>query len=160
MKSPSSSARLSSVLSTPKNTSPRGLLLVRIAWLTAAPASPDGSTFTFTPVCFVNCRMTLFETLNESWVMSVIVVPVEPVGADAVAATGPPAATTLTRIETARVRTRSRRMSGSSEVGLHGQQGALLDRDGRDGFGELGAQPAGGSGEEVLAVERVPQARR
>src|SRR6266550_8279068 len=160
MKRPSSRARLSRVLSTPKNTSPRGLLLVRIAWLTAAPASPDGSTSTFTPVCFVNCRMTLFETLNESCVMSVIVVPLEPVGADAVAATGPAAATAVARIETAIVSTRSRRMSGSSEVGLHGQQGAVLDRDGRDGFGELVAQPPGGSGQEVLAVERVPQARR
>src|SRR5439155_11369524 len=160
MNSPSSSARLSSVLSTPKNTSPSGLLLVRIAWLTAAPASPDGSTSTFTPVCLVNCRMTLFETANESWVMSVIVVPLEPVGADAVAATGPAAATAVARIETASVSTRSRRMSGSSEVGLHGQQGAVLHRDGRDRFGELVAQPPGGSGQEVLAVERVPQARR
>src|SRR5437764_2463098 len=160
MKRPSSSARLSSVLSTPKNTSPSGLLLVRIAWLTAAPASPDGSTSTFTPVCFVNCRMTLFETANESWVMSVIVVPLEPVGADAVATTGPAAATAVARIETASVSTRSRRMSVSSEVGLHGEQGAVLDRDGRERFGELVAQPAGGSGQEVFAVERIQQARR
>ena len=159
-KMPSSSARLSSVLSTPKNTSPSGLFLVRIAWLTAAPASPDGSTSTLTPVFFVNWRMTRFEALNESWVMSVIVVSSEPAGADAVAATGPPTANAATRSETARVSTGSRRMSGSSEVGLDGQQGAVFERDGRDGFGELVAQPARGSGQEVFVVERIPQAGR
>src|SRR5205814_1513246 len=111
-------------------------------------------------VSFVNCRMTLFETANESWVMRVIVVPLEPVGADAVAATGPAAVIAVARIETASVSTRSRRMSGSSEVGLHGQQGAVLHRDGRDRFGELVAQPAGGSGQAVFAVERLQQARR
>src|SRR5436190_6427302 len=102
--------------------------------------------------------MTRFEALNESWVMSVIVVPPEPAGADVVAALGPPTATAATRSETARVSTDSRRMSGSSEVGLHGQQGAVLERDGRDGFGELVAQPARGSGQEIFVVDRIPQA--
>ena len=133
---------------------------MRIAWLTAAPASPDGSTSTLTPVFFVNWRMTRFDALNESWVMSVIVVPSEPDGADAVAVTGPPTATAATRSETASVNVDSRRMSGSSEVGLQGEQDAVLERDGRDGFGQLVAQAAGRAGQEILVVERIPQARR
>src|SRR5215831_11640127 len=88
-KMPASSPLLSRVLSMPKKTSPRGLLLVRIAWLTAVPASPDGSTFTVTPVFFVNSRITFFEAANESCDISVIVVLPELRGADADAETGP-----------------------------------------------------------------------
>ena len=47
---------------------------MRIAWLSAAPASPDCSTFTLMPVCFVNAAQHRFDTANESWVTSVTVV--------------------------------------------------------------------------------------
>ncbi len=46
---------------------------MRIAWFSAWPESPDWSTFTFMPVCFVKAASTGFETANESWVTSVIV---------------------------------------------------------------------------------------
>src|SRR3954447_4215045 len=70
---PASSARERKVLSTPKNTSPIGFDLVRITWLSAAPASPDCRTLTLTPVCFVKAASTDFDTAKESWVTSVIV---------------------------------------------------------------------------------------
>src|SRR6478752_6646199 len=71
---PAWSARLRNVLSTPKKTSPIGFDLVRITWLSAAPASPACSTFTWMPVRSSNPRSTRFETANESWVTKVIVV--------------------------------------------------------------------------------------
>src|SRR3954464_900972 len=69
-----SSARERKVLSTPKNTSPMGLDLVRTTWLSAAPASPDWRIFTLMPLCSVKSASTDFETANESWVTSVMVV--------------------------------------------------------------------------------------
>src|ERR1700759_5054384 len=71
---PAASARERNVLSTPKNTSPIGFDLVRITWLSAAPASPDCRIFTLMPVCFVKAASTGFDTANESWVTSVVVV--------------------------------------------------------------------------------------
>src|SRR2546428_2513514 len=126
-KIPSSSARLSSVLSTPKNTSPSGLLFVRMAWFTAAPASPDGSTFTVTPVSFLNWRKMPFDVLNESCVLSVIVVLSDFDGVGAATA-GTATATTARSVITS-VSVRERRMSGPSDVGLHGEQGAVVERD-------------------------------
>src|SRR6478752_9737277 len=73
-KTPASSARERYVLSTPKNTSPIGFDLVRITWFSAAPASPEGSSFTVMPVRFVNAANTVFETANESCVTRVMVV--------------------------------------------------------------------------------------
>src|SRR3979411_1869371 len=74
VKTPAVSARLRKVLSTPKKTSPTGFDLVRITWLSAAPASPACRTLTLTPVCFVKAASTDFDTANESWVTRVIVV--------------------------------------------------------------------------------------
>src|SRR4051812_21091857 len=71
---PASSARERNVLSTPKNTSPIGFDLVRITWLSAAPASPDCRTFTVMPVRFVNAASTDLDTAKESWVTRVMVV--------------------------------------------------------------------------------------
>src|SRR4029078_11409164 len=71
---PDCSARLRNVLSTPKKTSPIGFDLVRITWLSAAPASPACTTFTWMPVRSSNACSTRFETANESWVTNVIVV--------------------------------------------------------------------------------------
>src|SRR5260370_31788090 len=50
-----------------------GLDLVRMTWFRAAPASPDGRSSTWIPVCFVNAASTLLEAANESWVTSRIV---------------------------------------------------------------------------------------
>src|SRR6476646_5821713 len=71
---PASSARERNVLSTPKNTSPIGFDLVRITWLSAAPASPDCRTLTVIPVRFVNAASTDLDTAKESWVTRVMVV--------------------------------------------------------------------------------------
>ena len=51
-----------------------GFDLVRITWLSAAPASPDWRIFTLIPVSLVNAASTGFDAANESWVTSVIVV--------------------------------------------------------------------------------------
>ena len=78
--------------------------------------------------------------------MSVMVVSSEPAGADAVA--DDRAADSHRGHEAARRRassTGSRRMSGSSEVGLHGQQRAVVERDGGHGLGELVAHARGWS---------------
>lgn len=71
--SPLSSARDSRVLSTPKKTSPCGLSLVRMALLTACPASPSLRTLTLYPDCFSKSSSTLFDTAHESWLTSVTV---------------------------------------------------------------------------------------
>src|SRR3954453_23280795 len=72
-KRPLSRARESRVLSTPKKTSPCGLSLVRIALLTACPASPSLRTLTLYPDCFSNAAWTPFETAHESWLTRVTV---------------------------------------------------------------------------------------
>ena len=59
---PRSRARDSSVLSTPKKTSPCGLSLVRMALFTACPASPSSRTLTWYPDSFSNAARTLLET--------------------------------------------------------------------------------------------------
>jgi hypothetical protein len=90
------------VLSTPKNASPMGFDLVRITWLSAAPASPDWRIFTLMPDCFVNAASTDFETANESWVTSVTVV-------EGAAVAGPATTPIVMTRNTATMRRRIRR---------------------------------------------------
>src|SRR5262249_38505145 len=87
-----------------------GFCLGTFAWLTPAPASPDGRTLTVTPVFFVNARMTFFEAANESCDIRVIVVLPKRRGADADAATGPATIAATTSSERVRTSAWDRRM--------------------------------------------------
>ena len=71
MKSSSSSARVRKLLSTPKKMSPSGSSLVRIAWFSAAPASPEGRILTAMPVSAVNSSRIVSDTAKLSWVTMV-----------------------------------------------------------------------------------------
>jgi len=53
----SSSARPIKVLSTPKKISANGLFLLKMAWLSAAPASPEGSSSTLVLFSASNCAI-------------------------------------------------------------------------------------------------------
>ncbi len=68
-KIPASRARDRKVLSTPKSTSARGLSLVRIAWLSMAPASPARRMLTVAPLAAVKPSSTSSEMANESCVI-------------------------------------------------------------------------------------------
>src|SRR5439155_13130591 len=58
------------------------------------------------------------------------------------------------------VSVRERRMSGPSDVGLHGEQGAVVERDAGHWLAELVADTPGGAREQILAVQRETQAGR
>src|SRR5680860_331411 len=144
-----SAARLRKVLSTPKITSPSGSSAVRIAWFSVAPASPAGSTFTFTPVSAVNASSTSSETANESWVTSVSLSSSDELSEQ-------PAATITA---TARAAS-TRRMSVPLGIGLDGEHGPVLDPHFGDGVGQDVADATCRPGLEVFAFERVPEPAR
>ncbi len=145
-------------MSTPKNTSPIGFDLVRMTWLSAAPASPDCKTLTVMPVCFVNAANTDFDTANESWVTSVIVVGVAADAAAGVSAHAD-AMTTRASSEVKRRRRIRRPFRGRSFREWGRRRGArpTRRRDGGAGPDELVAHAAGRAGWERLAVEREAQ---
>ena len=72
---PQSRPRCKKVLSMPNSTSPSGSPAVRQAWATSTPASPEASCSTLMPVDSVKASRVSGDTLNESWVSSVTVVP-------------------------------------------------------------------------------------
>src|SRR6185437_6469512 len=95
-KMPAVLARPSRTLSTPKATSPSGLLLERMRPVSIAPASPLGTSLTVTWLSVSNCLSRLAVMLYESWVMTVsVALLLPPPQADAASArkTAPSTAT-------------------------------------------------------------------
>src|SRR5690606_8240129 len=102
----SPSARLRKVLSTPNKTSATGLSLVRIAWFTAPPASPAGTTSTEKPVSSTKAVKVSSVTppAKESWEMMRSVPPGGAVAsAPVVSAESPPHAAAIRATIAARI---------------------------------------------------------
>src|SRR4051794_40202456 len=129
---PAPSARDRKVLSTPKKTSPCGLPLVRIAWLTAAPASPALRIRTFRPDDASNFFSTPSEIANDSCVTSVTVLGPPP-DSSSLQALRPVSVTAAARPR----RSRREVMAGPPVVGARGR---------------------GTAGDQLIALARRPSA--